>query len=204
MKTFLVTDVHGDQIQVDGQWYHAERIFSRAASEYAIGDLEPKLQEPVATPVTKEPDEWVSCDLFRESGANVTSPEKIAEFRDAMRAADGWGSFPMVTGRIETVTMDDIGQCSSLALKGKEHVWLGELAWSRLITLRDLGRRYVHLENGHHRMHAGKALIKDGLRIRAPVFDLNREEESARFYGTTKSTIADVSPALPRGKKLSP
>lgn len=34
----VVQDIVGDQIQANGQWYHAERIFGKPASEFKIGD----------------------------------------------------------------------------------------------------------------------------------------------------------------------
>lgn len=181
MKTSRVTDIYGEQIQVDGQWYHAQRVFGRAASDYAIGELVLELgqaHEPQSTP---EPDEWVACDLFRESGANVTSADKIELFLAVMLEHQGWGPFPMVAGRVEVVTHDDVEQCMALHQSGHGHVWAVELAWSRPLAHQDVGKRYVHLENGHHRMHAALAATKRGLRIPVPVFDINREERGERF-----------------------
>lgn len=175
----IVVDIYGEQIQVGGQWFHAERIFGRAASTFTVGQPVPELQSARPAPATNkkasdDADEWVQCDLFRESGANVTEPTKIERYAQDMIAYGGWGSFPLVTGRIHCVTQADVDRYQELAELGQAH----ELAWSRTLRSQDVGTRYIHLENGHHRAHAARLL---NLRLRGhpiemPAHDLEREE----------------------------
>lgn len=169
----VVSDVHGEQIQVDGKWFHAERVFGFAASTYQIGDMVPQLRQQAGLRID-EHDEVVLADLFRESGANLTDPEKVERYAEIMREYGGWGMFPPCTGRVEVVTREMVERFDELAAAGHAH----ELGFSRALTDADVGRRYVHLENGHHRSHAA---AQAGFDI--PVIDLNLQEQGADFVG---------------------
>jgi hypothetical protein len=165
--TGIVTDVYGEQIQADGQWFHAERLFGRPATTFKIGETIQALVQD-HKPSAPAPDEYVDSDLFRESGANVShTPEKIARFASAMDEYGGWGEFPMVAGRVVTIEESDLDRYNDYALKG----WAHELTYSRPLTPADLGRRIVHLENGHNRSYAAASR---GFKI--PVFDIEKQE----------------------------
>lgn len=173
----VVSDIYGEQIQVGEQWFHAERIFGRAACTFIIGQPVPELQAARPAPATNksasdDADEWVQCDLFRESGANITDSAKIERYAQDMLAYGGWGSFPLVTGRIHCVTHADVERYQELDAQGHAH----ELAWSRQLRPHDVGTRYIHLENGHHRAHAARALTLLGHTLSMPAYDLEREE----------------------------
>lgn len=184
MPAPTVEEVYGEQIRVAGQWYHAERIFGRKASNYRPGDLVPQIAQGTPRAAHQPPDEWLAPDLFRESGANITPHADVERYLQAMIEYGGWGAFPPVSGRVEEVTLDDIERCASLVAQREEHIWTGELAWSRTITQADLGRRYLHIEEGHRRMHAASRLLAMGYAVQAAVFDFNFQErvgESERF-----------------------
>lgn len=131
--------------------------------------------------VKEDCDEHVFCELYRGCFSNEMDDTKVKRFAQVMLSAAGWGNFPMVAGRIETVEAHDVEQCEALLADGHISVWLNEFGWSRVVTRADVGTRYVHLENGHHRMAAAVVASKDVPGIRAPVFDLNAEETSPRF-----------------------
>ena len=96
----------------------------------------------------------VGSDLFRESGVNATESDTIIEYRDAMRGYGGWGDFPPVSGGSDYVDEGDVEEYEEAWKGGYEH----ELAWSRPISAADIGREYVHLEDGHHRAYAASML----------------------------------------------
>ena len=169
----IVSDVYGDQIQVNGTWFHAERIFGRPASTYGVGDSVPQLAEGKRARI-EEPDEVVSSDLFRESGANITDERKLEAYAQAMREYGGWGDFPPCVGRVEVVFEADVDRFEEMAESGTAH----ELGFSRALERNDVGRRYIHLENGHHRSYAAQ---QSGIGI--PVFDLNVQERGRDFIG---------------------
>ena len=161
-----VEDIYGHQVKVNGRWFHAELIFGRPASEYSSG---------------LKPDEFVSCALYRGCSSNEMTDAKTAEFAQVMVNAGGWGQFPMIAGYVEVLHANDVEQCETLVAEGREHVWLLELGWSRLVSSADIGARYVHIDNGHHRM-AAAAFASDRVGpILVPVADLRLEESSARF-----------------------
>lgn len=189
MKTHCVNDIHGDQIEVDGQWYHAQRVFGKPADQYSLGQrVEQLAQAGGIAPGPNTPDEWVSCELYRGCSSNAMTPSKADQFAQAMLSAGGWGAFPMITGYVEVLDTSDVEHCKDLVAQGRADVWTQELGWSRLVTAADLGARYVHIDNGHHRM-AAAALASLQLRpvhgapIAVPVADLKREEDSPRFVG---------------------
>lgn len=171
-----VEDIYGDQVQVEGRWYHAQRIFGRPVSSFVLGMLVPELAKkaPLASPT---PDEWLQPDLFRESGANITMQSKVDEFFAAMKAYGGWGEFPPVSGYINTLDEADLERYEHLKDLGHEH----ELGWSRPISQADLGRRYPHLTEGHHRCHAALRYHLDGCNVLVPIFDLAAEEQLPRY-----------------------
>lgn len=182
-KTNKVSDIHGDQIRVDGQWFHAERIFGKSASEYFVGQIVDELLSPAdgVDPSPNEPDELVSCSLYRGCSSNIMDDRKTAAFVQAMLDAGGWGDFPMIAGYVETLDEHDVEQCASLVVEGRENVWLDELGWSRLVTHADIGTRYVQIDNGHHRM-AAAAICSDRIGpVFVPVADIRREEDLPRF-----------------------
>lgn len=171
----VVSDVYGDQIEVDGKWYHAERIFGRAASTFSVGQEVVALSKSAPQILNnKEPDEHVSIDLWRESGANITSPDKVLEYADSMRQYGGWGKFPPASGRVYTVEAHDVEHYLACQSNGHE----GELAWSRPLSLNDIGLRYLRIEEGHHRAHAARLLFLDGYTFSMPAFDFERQEQS--------------------------
>ncbi len=173
-KKGKVSDVYKDQIKVNGQWFHAQRIFGKPASSYKVGDTVIELATGAAKKKDAAPDEYVDSDLFRESGANVShTEEKIAEYAAAMEAYGGWGKFPMVAGRISTITEDEVERYSDYESNG----YASDLAYSRPITKADIGRRIVHIENGHNRAYAAARL---GIKI--PVYDMQKEEDEAPGY----------------------
>ena len=108
----------------------------------------------------READEHVSCALYRGCSFNEMTDSKVGMFAQAMLGAGGWGDFPMVACRVEV---------------------LGERGWSRVMTRADVGVRYVHVENWHHRIAAANVASESRGEIRAPVFDINVEEASPRF-----------------------
>lgn len=192
-RTNRVTDIHGDQIQVDGQWFHAERIFKKSASQYSVGQLVEELARP-SLPRHSEsmsasgPDEMVGCALYRGCSSNETNERKTSDFVQVMLNAGGWGEFPMIAGYVETLDANDVEQCESLVAEDCANVWLFELGWSRLVTHSDIGTRYVHINNGHHRMAAAVIASEDIGQIFVPVADLRREEESARFISARSTS----------------
>ncbi len=186
-RTSTVSDIHGDQIQVDGQWYHAELIFGKSASQYIVGQVVDELARrslPAAgrgANSAVEPDEMVSCTLYRGCSSNEMTEHKVAVFVEVMLGAGGWRDFPMIAGYVETVVASDVERCEALVAEGRSRVWLDELGWSRLVTPADIGTRYVHIDNGHHRMAAAAIASTQIEPINVPVADLRREEDSPRF-----------------------
>lgn len=195
-----VEDVYGDQIRVNGQWYHAERVFGRPAGDFSTGDIIKELAVDTAKPKGQPaPDEVVQSGLFRESGANVShSDEKIARYAEAMRDYGGWGTFPLVYGRVETLTRQDVMDYRRAERGG----YARELGYSRPITVQDVGLRYVHLENGHNRSYAAKLAGFD-----IHVADAHLEEACSRRFAqagagaTAGNGTREASPVLD-GRKL--
>jgi hypothetical protein len=179
-KSNLVSDIHGDQIQVDGQWFHAERVFGKPASQYVVGQPVEQLAHQVVAE-WREPDEFVSCGLYRGCSSNEMSEQKVAEFAEAMLQSRGWGAFPMISGYIETLDADDVAQCEALVAEGRSFIWLNEMGWSRIVTLADIGVRYVHIDNGHHRVAAAALVSRLVLGMVIPVADRRLEESQPRF-----------------------
>ena len=182
-----VEDIYGHQVKVNGRWFHAELIFGRPASEYSLGQLVEEFSKESASAAPDKassglkPDEFVSCALYRGCSSNEMTDAKTAEFAQVMVNAGGWGQFPMIAGYVEVLHANDVEQCETLVAEGREHVWLLELGWSRLVSSADIGARYVHIDNGHHRM-AAAAFASDRVGpILVPVADLRLEESSARF-----------------------
>lgn len=173
----LVEDIFGEQVKVDGRWYHAERIFGRPTDSFEIGKPVPELAQGGAKDRAADPDIVLAPDLFRENGANITSQTKVDAYLDAMRGYGGWGTFPPVSGYVETLTMLDVQRFQELKAQGCH----SELGWSREITVADVGRRYVHLTEGHHRSHAGMRYQQEGGVILVPVYDLAVEESCSRY-----------------------
>lgn len=180
-KTCRVSDVYGDQIEVDGQWFHAERIFGKPAMQFVVGQLVDELSQTSAPVQAFEPDELVACALYRGCSSNEMNESKIAAFAEIMLSTRGWGKFPMISGYIETLDTNDVEQCDRLIAEGDAHLWLSELGWSRMITSADLGTRYVHIDNGHHRMAAASIASKEIGLIFVPVADRKREEDMPQF-----------------------
>lgn len=180
-KTNRVADIHGDQILIDGQWFHAERVFGRCASQYIVGQRIDALAQPLAPVAALRPDEMVGCALYRGCSSNEMDEQKISAFVEFMLCAGGWGDFPMITGYVETLDEHDVEQCETLVSEGCTRVWIDELGWSRVVATADIGTRYVHIDNGHHRIAA--AVIASGQlgQIFVPVADLKREEDQPRF-----------------------
>ena len=155
----VVEAIHKEQIKVDGKWY-AKKIFKK--KDFKIGDSVKELSREIYTK-TETPDFKISSGLFRESGANVSHvPAKIAKYKRAMKKYGGWGDFPPITGREDTITKDDVNDYKKYG---------NEKGYSRAITTKDIGKKIVHIENGHNRAYAAKAL---GIDI--PVFDLEKQE----------------------------
>lgn len=137
-------------------------------SSFSVGDAVQELAASAAPKKVVVPDEYVTSDLFRESGANVShTPEKIRAYADAMTAYGGWGDFPMVAGRIYPVTREDVERYEECDAQGIAY----ELAYSRPLTRADIGRRIVHLENDHNRSYAARLV---GVEI--PVYDIELEQ----------------------------
>ena len=128
-----------------------------------------------------EPDEYVTSALFRGCSSNEMDPAKTEHFAAVMTEAGGWGPFPMVAGYIRAVEASDVAQCAELVEEGRSSIWLSELGWSRLLTDHDIGLRYVHLDNGHHRMSAAARASEALGPILVPVADLHREEQGPRY-----------------------
>ena len=107
------------------------------------------------------PQRWieVDSDLFRESGCNTTHMGKAARFAEKMRSAGGWGRFPPISGYVQQVFKEDVEEYIEAEEGGYEH----ELAWSRPLTMRDVDRFYVAVDDGHHRAYAA---AKAGIPIR--------------------------------------
>ncbi len=191
-KSHRVAEVYGDQVCVDGQWFHAERIFGRPAASFSVGDLVESLARsaPPLTARNAEPDELVSCSLYRGCSSNEMDPAKVEAFSAVMIDASGWGAFPLVSGYVETVSRQDVSQCEQLLAEGRVHVWTSELGWSRLVTAQDLGARYVHLDNGHHRLAAACLASNHVGPIMAPVADRHVEEASAQFTPARARSLA--------------
>ena len=198
-----VDDIYGDQIKVNGQWFHAERIFGRPAASFNVGEMLPQLARtsPEEKGATELADEVVTSNLFRESGANVShTPETIAKYAKAMKKYGGWGKFPPIYGRVETVTSDDVERYAEWDKAGYAH----ELVYSRPLTIKDIGKRIVQIENGHNRAYAAAEL---GINI--PVVDGNVEESKssnptapdsggAPMLSRSSKAIADTAPNDPR------
>ena len=106
---------------------------------------------------------------------------KILAFAEIMLSAFGWGKFPMISGYVETLDANDVQQCERLVAEGNTSVWLNELGWSRVVTSTDIGTRYAHIDNGHHRMAAAVIASAQLGPIFAPVADRKREEDLPRF-----------------------
>lgn len=154
----IVDDVTDTQVQIDGVWY-SDRLLPRGASFYKIGDtvsgFGSKKQISNSKQAEKDYDVEVQSDLFRESGANVsTSSDKIERYAEAMDEYGGWGSFPPVYGHVLKVEKEDISRYKDLERRGVE----SELAWSRPLLSSDVGKKYVRIENGHNRAYAAKKL----------------------------------------------
>ncbi len=96
----------------------------------------------------------VSSGLFRESGANATTDKIIASYAKKMKGYGGWGKFPPVLGQVGAVDLDDVEEYEEADEAGHAH----ELAWSRPITRRDVGKQFVLLSDGHHRSYAASRL----------------------------------------------
>ncbi len=185
-----VADIHGDQIQVDGQWYHAERIFGKRASDFTIGQLVEQLAQaslPLAcrNPASSsQPDELVGSALYRSCSSNEMTESKIDTFAQVMLVAGGWGPFPMISCYVETLDADAVAQCEALAAEGRAEVWLSEMGWSRLVTNADIGTRYAHIDNGHHRMAAAAAVSAQLGAVLVPVADRRVEESQSHFMSS--------------------
>lgn len=181
-NTHSVADIHGDQIQVNGQWFHAERIFGKPASQYRVGQLvEEMSQANNGDRSAVKPDELVCSALYRGCSSTEMNEHKLLAFVQVMLAAGGYGEFPMIAGYIETLDVNDVEQCKSLVAEDRTNVWLAELGWSRLVAHTDIGTRYVHIDNGHHRMAAAAIASTQLGPIFVPVADLRREEDLPRF-----------------------
>lgn len=176
MNRHTVTDVYGDQVCVGTTWYHAERVLGRPASTFKIGDE----IASIAAVSTRESTPDAQCalhpDLFRESGANATCPDRVALYADVMRTKGGWGEFPAILGYIEKITLEDVHACEELIERGAEHVWLSEMAWSRTIHPRDVGKPYIHIIDGHHRANAAKLLNDEGMVIEMPSIEARDQD----------------------------
>lgn len=177
----FVTEIYGDQICVAGRWFHAERVFGRPARDFAVGQPVPELAPaPGKAPVSSRPlstaDEFVGCSLYRGCSSNEMCDKKLAAFAQTMIEAGGWGSFPLITGYVETIDSAHVEQYEGLVREGREHVWLTEYGWSRAVTRVDIGMRYVHVDNGHHRIAAAAIASVHVGQILVPVADLYREE----------------------------
>ena len=111
--------------------------------------------------MNKEYEEYQS-DLFRESGANATFPERIKEYMKIMEEWEGWGPFPLIehygVGEIDEYDIEEYEEADK---KG----YANELAWSRPLTRKDLGLEYIHLDDGHHRSYAAH-FLKIPLRVK--------------------------------------
>ena len=173
-----ITDIFEEQIEVNGQWFHAERVFGKPAEQFSIGDTV-GIDAEIKQFDTGEITETASSDLFQESGANITDEQKINRFVEIMDEQGGWGDFPPITGVIQTVTKEDVENYSE-AEKGTLE---GELAYSRPLTENDIGTEFVQIENGHHRAYAAAKL---GLEI--PVIDPSKGPQFAQ---------ADTPPTAP-------
>lgn len=175
-KTRRVCDIYGDQIQIDGQWFHAQRVFGKSASQYIVGQLVEELDKEALSVV--KPDEMVCCGLYRGCSSNEMTEEKIAAFVEAMLNAGGWGKFPMIAGYVETLDLQDVEHCKRLVAEDNTRVWLNELGWSRVVTSADIGTRYIHIDNGHHRMSAAVIASEQLGPVFVPVADLYCEQKS--------------------------
>lgn len=131
----VVVEIYGDQINVGGRWFHAERVFGRAAHEFAVGQALPELSAPAPdrrhASLMSTPDELVGCRLYRGCSSNEMTQMKVDAFAQIMREVGGWGRFPMITGYVETLQASDVEHYASLAAEGREYIWLTELGWSR-------------------------------------------------------------------------
>lgn len=121
---------------------------ARPAKVSASGSAARKVASPARYTVE------VASDLFRESGANVTTNAIIASYAKKMAAYGGWGKFPPVLGQVGAVDAEDVEDYEQADEAGHAH----ELAWSRPITRRDVGREFVLLSDGHHRAYAAARL----------------------------------------------
>lgn len=189
-KTRRVTDIHGDQVEVDGLWHHAERIFGKSAAEFVVGQVVQELELPLlpqhggVSLSAVEPDELVSCDLYRGCSANEMTEHKVSTFAEIMVGSGGWGDFPMISGYVQTLDANDVEHCQQMVAEGNTNVWLTEFGWSRLVTKVDIGTRYVHIDNGHHRMAAAALASTQIGPIFIPVADRKVEEELPRFMNS--------------------
>lgn len=176
-----VTDVHGDQILVDGRWYHAARVFGQPASTFVVGQEVEQLAAASSPKRSRDPDEFVGSDLFRGCSANEMCREKVQRFAQAMIEHGGWGAFPNVSGYVETLSAAQVEECQRLVGEGREDVWTTEMGWSRLVSDADVGKRYVHIDNGHHRVTAAALASAHVGTIQVPVADRHTEEATGRF-----------------------
>lgn len=117
----------------------------------------------------------VQSDLFRESGANASTSEAlIMKYARAMRRYGSWGRFPPVRGTLHRVNESDLEDYAEAVERGYEH----ELAWSRPLTLDDLGLTYISLDDGHDRAYAAASL---GLPLRVRVGQKNPLDPLAAY-----------------------
>lgn len=181
-----ITDIFGEQIEIESKWFHAERIFGKPATDFCIGDRIPNFNSTVKKTRAPIPDEIVSSDLFRESGANISHYEdKIAQYASAMLEYNGWGNFPPIAARVITITADDF----ETYLEFEKAGYASELAYSRPLTNDDIGKRIAHIENGHNRAYAAARC-----QIPIPVFDLLLQDKENEVSCEVKAS------SLPRRK----
>ena len=92
----------------------------------------------------------------------------------------------MVAGRVVTIDHSDVDRYEEL--EARDAAW--ELSYSRPLTRADVGRRIVHLENGHNRSYAAAV---HGYLI--PVYDMELEEQS--FERSKSDALSDEDRAQP-------
>lgn len=178
----LVEEVWGDQVRVNGRWYHAERVLGRPVATFAVGEPVPELAGDIGRPVIDVPvvfDPYlveVEADLYRGNPDNVYDMGRVESFMQAMLSQGGWGSFPPALGYIQTVTLEDVLSCAAATLLGGEGSWLSERGWSRLLRPSDVGRQYVQLVEGHHRCAAACRVLELGCPALIQARDLGQIE----------------------------
>ena len=124
----------------------------------------------------------VQSDLFRESGVNASTSDRLIEaYADAMRYAyrNSWGAFPPIHGVLQTVLPSDWEDWLEASEGGYEH----ELAWSRPLEEDDIGLEYVAIEDGHNRSYAARSL---GVSIRVKVWKLEKNNLDPTAWLTEK------------------